>query len=196
MTASLYDPNGQRKYLTPSERVAFLGAADEAPRETRTFCHMLAHTGCRISEALALIADRVDLKEGVIVFESLKRGKRGVYRAVSAPPPFLDTLNTVHHLKAAQKRRDQGERVLLWMFARKTAWRHFCAVMKKASISRAHATPIGLRHAFGIKGVTGRMPLNALQKWLRHAMLSTTSIYADATGPEAEQLAKSMRGST
>ena len=32
----LYDHNGQRKYLTPSERDAFLKAADAASREVRT----------------------------------------------------------------------------------------------------------------------------------------------------------------
>lgn len=60
--SSLYDAKGHRKYLTPAEREAFLKAADEAEREVRTFCHTLAYTGCRISEALALTADRVDLK--------------------------------------------------------------------------------------------------------------------------------------
>jgi hypothetical protein len=28
---------------------------------------------------------------------------------------------------------------------------------------------------------------NALQKWLGHAQLTTTSFYADATGPEAQR---------
>lgn len=186
MTASLYDANGQRKYLTPSERVAFLRAADEAERETRTFCHTLAHTGCRISEALALTADRIDLAEGVIVFETLKKRKKGVYRGVPVPPAFLDMLNMVHDLKAAQKRRDRGKSLYLWTFARNTAWRHVCAVMKAAGISGPHATPKGLRHGFGIKGVTSGVPLNALQKWLGHAQLSTTSIYADRDRPRGE----------
>jgi integrase len=49
--ARLIDCDGQGKYLTPSEREAFLKAAEDAGRETRTFCHVLAFTGCRISEA-------------------------------------------------------------------------------------------------------------------------------------------------
>jgi hypothetical protein len=32
----LYDDDGQRKYLTPGERDAFLKAAEDAPREVRT----------------------------------------------------------------------------------------------------------------------------------------------------------------
>ena len=64
---TLYDQHGHRKYLTPAERDAFLKAADESEvREVRTFCATLAYTGCRISEALALTADRIDLKDGAI----------------------------------------------------------------------------------------------------------------------------------
>jgi integrase len=85
---NLYDSRGHRKYLTPAEREAFLKAADEAEREVRTFCATLAHTGCRISEALALTADRVDLKDGTIVIESAKKRRTGMYRAIPVPPRF------------------------------------------------------------------------------------------------------------
>ncbi|MGH7972258.1 MAG: hypothetical protein ACREIC_26400 [Limisphaerales bacterium] len=57
----LYDGAGQRKYLTPAERRQFLRAAENAPLTVRTFCATLAHTGCRLSEALALTAARVDV---------------------------------------------------------------------------------------------------------------------------------------
>ena len=74
----------------------------------RTFCATLAYTGCRISEALALSADRIDLKGGSVVFESLKKRKRGVYRPMPVPPAFLDTLNMVHDLRTAQRRKARG----------------------------------------------------------------------------------------
>lgn len=188
----LYDQNGQRKYLTPSEREVFLKAAEDAGREIRTFCGTLAYTGCRISEALALTADRVDLEDGAIIFETLKKRRTGVYRAVPAPPTFLDTLNMVHDLKSAQRRKDRGKGVHLWDWSRVTAWRRVCEVMEDAGIAGVHASPKGLRHGYGIKAVTSGVPLNALQKWLGHAQLTTTSIYADATGPEAKQLAERM----
>jgi len=188
----LYDPDGQRKYLTPGERDDFLKAAEAAPRDVRTFCALLAYTGCRISEALALTADRVDIKAGAIVFESLKKRRSGVYRPVPVPPAFLDTLNMVHDLRSAQKRKDRGRGVLLWDWSRGTAWTRVCEVMTAAGISGPHATPKGLRHGFGIKAVTSGVPLNVLQKWLGHAALSTTAIYADATGPEAKKIAERM----
>lgn len=50
-------------------------------------------------------------------------------------------------------------------------------------------------------GVTGRIlrnaplngvPLHVLQKWLGHAQLSTTAIYADAVGKEEQDIAARM----
>ena len=84
-TFQLHDATGQRKYLTRDERDAFLEAAGKAGRQARTFCMTLAYTGSRVSEALALTADRVDLAGGTIVFESLKKRRGGLYRAVPVP---------------------------------------------------------------------------------------------------------------
>ena len=47
-----------------------------------------------------------------------------------------------------------------------------------------HASPKGLRHGFGVAAVTADAPLNLVQKWLAHAQLSTTAIYADTVGAE------------
>lgn len=66
--------------------------------------------------------------------------------------------------------------------------------MKATDITRPHSTPKGLRHAFGIKGVGSQVPLNVVQKWLGHAELSTTAIYADAVGAETKQIAQRMWG--
>src|SRR5215207_2793907 len=92
----LFDAEGRRLYFTEDERRAFLAAAAKAPREVRTFCGTLHATGCRISEALALTARQVDLSGRVVVFESLKKRRRGIFRAVPVPPELLDTLDMVH----------------------------------------------------------------------------------------------------
>jgi integrase/recombinase XerD len=81
----LYDPQGRRLYLTAEERRAFIKAARDSPREVRTFCLVLHDTGCRISEALALTPRSVDLSGKAIVFETLKKRRLGVYRAVPVP---------------------------------------------------------------------------------------------------------------
>src|SRR5829696_8298648 len=101
---NLHDQHGHRKYLTPAERDAFLQAADDAElREVRTFCATLAHTGCRISEALALTSDRIDLKDGTIVIENAKKRETGINRPIPVPPALLDMLNLVHDVRAAHR---------------------------------------------------------------------------------------------
>ena len=57
----LYTDDGARKYVAAGERDAFLREAERADRLVRTLCMTLAYAGSRLSEALALTADRVDL---------------------------------------------------------------------------------------------------------------------------------------
>ncbi len=83
----LHTTDGARKYLTAAERDSFLAAAELADRDVQTLCMTLAYSGCRLSEALALTADRVDLGAGTAVFESLKKRRDGIYRAVPVPLP-------------------------------------------------------------------------------------------------------------
>ena len=63
----LYDAHGRRLYLSAAERDAFLDAATHADRPLRTLCSVLYYTGCRISEALALIPRRIDLHDQTII---------------------------------------------------------------------------------------------------------------------------------
>ncbi|MGU3423086.1 tyrosine-type recombinase/integrase [Methylobacterium sp. D54C] len=60
----LHTPRGHRKYLNPDKRRRFLVAADRAAPELRAFCHLLAWTGCRLSEALALASADLDAAAG------------------------------------------------------------------------------------------------------------------------------------
>ncbi len=189
---SLYGRDGRRKYLTAEERAAFLKAAESAERDVRTFCGLLAYSGCRISEALAVTADRVDLGAGLVVLESLKKRRPGVYRAVPLPPALLDALDLAHGLRKAQRRPDGGKGVVLWPWSRMTAWRRVAAVMAAAGISGPHATPKGLRHGFGVAAVSAGIPLNLAQRWMGHAQLSTTAIYAEAVGEEERNIASRM----
>jgi len=192
---SLHAPDGARKYLTFEERQTFLRAAEHADRHVRTLCMTLTHAGCRLSEALALTADRVDLASGVLVFESLKKRRRGVWRAVPVPPEVLQALDLVHGIREAQRRPKCGIPLRLWPWSRMTGWRHVHAVMEDAGLSGPHATPKGLRHGFGVAAVGAGIPLNLVQKWLGHAQLSTTAIYADAVGAEERSIASRMWGS-
>ena len=71
---TLHTDQGARKYLTREEREAFYQAALNVPPKIRTLCHTLHITGCRVSEALALPFNRVDLAQKSLVLRTLKRG--------------------------------------------------------------------------------------------------------------------------
>lgn len=190
---TLYDPNGRRLYLTAAERDAFLAAAKSAPREIRTFCLVLHYTGCRLSEALALTPDSFDFAGKAIVFETLKKRRQGVYRAVPVPPEMLDTINMVHGLQ--DRPCGKGDEVLprLWPWSRTTAWRRVKAVMEAAGIDAGpHRSPKGLRHGYGVHAITSGVPLNMLSKWMGHASLQVTAIYANALGEEQHNIAARM----
>ena len=191
----LFDPDGRRKYLTADERESFLSASEKAPREVRTLCLALAYTGCRISETLALTADRVNLAANTIIFETLKKRRKGVYRAVPVPPAVIDALNLAHAIREVQNGKDGGAGQLLWPFSRTSAWRYVQQVLNRAGLKGPQASPKGLRHGFGVQAVSAGIPLNLVQKWLGHAQLSTTAIYADAVGAEEHQIMEKMWGS-
>ncbi|MGB0697019.1 MAG: tyrosine-type recombinase/integrase [Rhodospirillaceae bacterium] len=187
----LYDAQGCRLYLTLDERHAFLRAAETSERSTRTFCMTLAYSGCRISEALALTVNRVDFGAGVLVFESLKKRREGVYRAVPIPPAILDALDLVHGVREAQG-RSKGQDLRLWPVSRATASRRIAQVMRLAGIQGPQASAKGLRHGFGVQAVSVGIPLNLVQRWLGHAQMSTTAIYANAVGSEEQAMVARM----
>ena len=192
MTGDLFHSDGSRKYLTPDERQAFLTAATQFPHPVRSFCAVLTYTGCRLAEALALTADRVDLRASRLTFETLKKRKRGVYRTVPVPPDIMTMLDLVHNLRRAQGRKDGGRALRLWSWSPVTAWRHVKAVMHAAGIRGGQASPKGLRHGFGVAAVHASIPLNLVQRWLGHAQLATTAIYAEAIGQEEQHIAARM----
>jgi integrase len=189
---TLHTAAGARKYLTEGERTAFLQEADISDRQVRTLCMTLAYAGCRLSEALALTADRVDLAAGVLIFKTLKTRKDGIFRAVPVPPTLLNTLDMVHGIREAQTRRGKGRGERLWPWSRMTGWRAVHAVMQAAGLDGPHASPKGLRHGFGVAAVCAGIPLNLVQKWLGHAQLTTTAIYANAVGAEEKTIASRM----
>jgi len=189
MSWSLYDARGRRKYLVPKERWAFLHAALKVGGTVGTFCAVLAFSGARISEVLALTHERIDDGNSTINFETLKRRRRGVFRAVPVPQGLLDRLDAVHGYRAAQRDpQTAGER--LWPWSRTTAWRQVKRVMRLSRSPEYVATPKALRHAFGAEAALNQVSLPLVKKWMGHAKLETTEIYTALVGNEERALAR------
>ncbi|MCD9149890.1 tyrosine-type recombinase/integrase [Pseudophaeobacter flagellatus] len=118
--------------------------------------------------------------------------REGSLQKCSGAPDYLDTLNTAHGIREAQKSRKQAN-APIWPISRVRVWQIVKGIMIEAGIPDApHRSPKGLRHGFGINDTVNGIPLHMLQKWMGHAQLSTTAIYADAVGKEEQDIAAKM----
>ena len=193
----LFDASGNRKYLTPAERKRFEEAALKADGVTGSFALMLLHSGCRISEALNVNVHHIDYDTGCVTFETLKQRQKGVFRQVPLPDSYLTMLNHVFDLRRRQTKAKEKNLPLwshLWQgkvrsWSRKTAYSHIVQIMKMAKIEGVGANPKGLRHGFAIACIDKAIPLNMVQKWMGHSSITTTAIYANATGEEERKIA-------
>jgi len=180
----MFDRQGNRKYLNGAERRAFARAAGKEPDALRrAFVLTLFNTGCRISEALNLTAERVDPANKAVVFETLKRRKPGHFRAVLIPDALVELLRQVTPAQASAR---------VWNFSRPTAYRLVKDCMAQAGITGGMASPKGLRHGFAVACLTQKIPLPTVQKWLGHARMETTAIYLEVSGDEERELAKRL----
>lgn len=190
-TISLYGRTGQRLYLTQDERVAFMRAAKEFGATRRTFCHLLAITGCRISEGLNLTDVQADIDENLIIFESLKKRRRCIYRAVPVPESFIRSLRLVHGIRGVQAEISQKPPRRIWPYSRSTGYRWIKEAMIAAQIPPGpHRTPKGLRHGLGVAAALNSVPPGKVKSWLGHSRLETTMIYFDAVGEEERRIAE------
>lgn len=177
----IHDEAGRRKYLSADELARFLTAASRLAPDLRALCHVLAYTGCRVSEALALTVHQLDTDRLTLTIKTLKR-RRTAFRVVPVPPATVDMLRALAP--------GSGDR--FWSCHRATAWRRVKATMHRAGITGPMACPKGLRHGFGIRAAGHSVPTNLIQRWMGHASPTTTAIYLDAVGIEERQFASRM----
>ena len=191
MSRELFTSDGQRKYLTEDEIDRFLAVAALQERsEVRSFCLVLAHTGCRISEALGVTAQRVDLEAGAVTLQTLKQRGQVRFRSVPVPEATIDTLELVHAIRRAQRGRQAS--APLWGWGRTQAFKHVKHVLAEAGIEGPHASPKGLRHGFGVRAIQKTRNPRLVQRWLGHRSLETTTIYMDVLGQEERDAAQAM----
>ena len=181
---SVFDVHGQRKYVTSDEMIRLLHEADHFDDRTRAFCRFLAETGCRISEALAMQRRQIHFADHVVVIESLKKRRRGVFRVLPVSAELVAMLDEV---------APAAPHLPIWPWARMTGWRRLHMLFELAGIAGPHASPKGLRHGFAVAAVRAGVPLVLVQHWLGHADIRTTGIYTALQGEEAHEMAHRLR---
>lgn len=188
----LYDRRNQRLYINATERMRFLAASNDVDPMIRSFCMTLAFTGCRLSEAIELTPASIQVSHRLITFRTLKKRRAHVMREVPIPQCLADELEAAHAISA-----QASSSVPLWAprgrrLYRSQAYRWVKNVMAQAGIEGVQATPKGLRHGFGVHAIRRGVQLNMLSKWMGHASLETTAIYATALGAEELEISDRM----
>jgi integrase len=113
---SLYTAGGSRKYLNAAERQRAIAAMASLRPDQALFALMLAWTGARVSEVLALTPTSFQVDGGIVAFRTLKRRKHSV-RVVPIPPTFMGTINR-HFMEARALQDPQIARCRLWPWCR------------------------------------------------------------------------------
>lgn len=182
---SLHDKTGQRKYLNQKERLRFLEVTKRQLTEVKLFCQLIYYTGARISEIHNLKKDSIDLSNGTVVIESLKKRQKGIFREIPIPAFLLKDLKDF--IEKSQLQPDER----LWWFSVRTASRRIKDCMNAANIKGVRSCARGLRHGFAVHAVT-KAPLTMIKKWLGHSRLETTEVYLNIVGVEERQILRSI----
>lgn len=183
----LYTRDGGRKYTNHSERSRFLAVVSTIPPLHALFALLLAWTGARISEALALTPNSFQVDECKVTFVTLKR-RKFVTREVPISEALMSELDQFFSLRQAQQHPALAKE-RCWPFSRVTGWKIVKSVMERAAIYGPQACPKGLRHGAAVGMLQSNVPVHLIKRFLGHSRISTTEIYLNVCGPEERELA-------
>jgi integrase/recombinase XerD len=187
--ASVRPPTPARrlpKALPVDQVLALLAAAgDDATARgvrDRALLEVLYGTGARISEAVALDVDDVDLAEGVV----LLRGKGGKQRLVPLGTYGREAVEAyLVRGRPALAAAGRGVPALFLnhrggRLSRQTAWATLRAAAGRAGVTTP-VSPHTLRHSFATHLLDGGADVRVVQELLGHASVTTTQIYTLVT---------------
>jgi integrase/recombinase XerD len=138
----------------------------------RAWFSVLAHTGMRLSELLALGLDDLDLAAKRAIVRGSKPGND---RVVFLTPLLVEALN--RYLEKRPELSDEG-RVFVLRKRSPTPRTIQRRLRKYGEEAGVDVTPHKLRHTFATRLLNQGMPIHSLQKLLGHEHLNSTQICA------------------
>jgi integrase/recombinase XerD len=148
----------------------------------RALLELLYSTGARISEAVGLDLDDLDVDQRTV----LLRGKGGKQRVVPVGRPALAAVDAyLVRARPGLATRGRGSPALLLnarggRLSRQSAW-HVLRSAAEASGLTAEVSPHTLRHCFATHLLAGGADVRVVQELLGHASVSTTQVYTHVT---------------
>ncbi|MHA6794197.1 site-specific tyrosine recombinase XerD [Pseudonocardia bannensis] len=153
-----------------------------APLRDRALLELLYSTGARISEAVGIDLDDLDLAGRTV----LLRGKGGKQRIVPVGRPALAAVEAYRvRARPDLAARGRGTPALLLnargaRLSRQSAWHALRAAAEVAGVD-AEVSPHTLRHCFATHLLSGGADVRVVQELLGHASVTTTQVYTHVT---------------
>ena len=173
-------PRGLREHEERKLRAALEAAEGFENERDRVLIELMLATGIRLSSALGLDVEDLDLVDGVAHLRSVKRGGEQVVYLTDAARgllfQFLDGRISGPVFCSAT-----GNRI-----SARHAQRRFRVIRERAGISR-QVTPHGCRHRFAMALYQRSHDLLVVQAALGHASLSSSLVYARASRHEVRR---------
>jgi integrase/recombinase XerD len=193
---AVMDPSSGVRPPTPAKRLpkalslgdveAILDAAGESGTtlsfRDRALLEVLYGTGARISEAVGLDVDDLDLEEGTV----LLRGKGSKERIVPVGSYARDAVAS--YVTGARRDLTAAGKGTAALFlnarggrlSRQSAWTVIVRAADRAGVT-AEVSPHTLRHSFATHLLEGGADVRVVQELLGHASVTTTQIYTLVT---------------
>jgi integrase len=129
----------------------------------------LWNTGMRVSEALSVKVEDIDLMNKALRVKTLKRN--GHTRIIPVQNAFIGEVS-IWINQMGLKRNEN-----LFKFNRVTAFNKVRKACKMAELNDERGHPHTLRHSFAVNCIMHQVPITVLREWLGHRDITKTLIY-------------------
>jgi len=162
-----------REYLTNHEVEQLIKAAKQGRYGHRdaTLVLLMYRHGLRVSEAVSVRWDQVDVKQGLLTVTRAKNGQNGVH------PLSGRELRALRQLK---RKADSNPYVFVSERGAPMTDRNVRTLVKKAGDRAGMEFPVHphqLRHGCGYKLINNGVDVRTVQQYLGHASINSTVIY-------------------
>ena len=174
--------HGEKKlpvFATPEEIDRLMGTFDdEVPDDVlhHAILEMIYSCGLRVSEAVSLTINRVNLETGFVRV----LGKGSKERLVPIPDGALDILKKWKNIVRPVYLEKKTNLFFINRFGRKVTVRSVELLLNEQCVKadiRKHLTPHKLRHSYATHLLQGGADLRSIQEMLGHSDIRTTEIY-------------------
>jgi integrase/recombinase XerD len=143
----------------------------------RALLHLLCATGLRVSEAITLQIDDLDMAQAHVIFTD----RDGKTRQLPLPPQAFESLSAYLEKGRTVLSQDRGESTVFLNqrgrpLTRQGLWLIVKSYAEAAGIGQG-VTPHTLRHSFAARCLAQGTDLQRVRELLGHASIATTQVY-------------------